>query len=473
MTFAAIDYWVITFYFGLIWLVGFWVSKRKSKHDNEKEHFLLAGRKITLPLFVASLVATWYGNILGIGEFVWNEGLLAWFCFCLPYYVTAAVFAGIVAKRIRTAGSSTIPEQIEKSYGRSASIVSAAIVLIITIPASYILMLGTIIQIFSGWDLLICIIVGAALSLAFLFAGGFRADVLTNTVQFVLMYAGFAVLLIFSYQAFGGVDKVLANLPATHLEPLGSKSWQYVAVWFVIAMQTFVDPSFHQRCAAAKTPKTAQSGIIISIALWAVFDLMTMSAGFYARAFVSPENPVLAYPALAEAVLPPLWKGFFIVAILSVIMSTLDSYAFISGATIGVDILGKFKFFHGKIPDARRLTQIGLAATAVLGVIMAAAVPSVIDLIFKTASIAVPALIIPLVLTYTKRFSISPNTAALAMSLPALASAVWMALSTALSEENSVFAQFLLSVEPMAVGIAVSILSAAFLVRRRSSAAQS
>ena len=241
MTLAGWDYVVVILYFILILYTGFIVASRREKKSDSREDFLLAGRRLTLPFFVASLVATWYGSILGIGEFVYRDGLLAWVCFGLPYYIAAGFFAAFIAKRVRRSGSITIPEQITKHFGKNAGLVSSIIILIITIPASYVLMLGVIIELFTGWQLYLCVIAGAVLSLAFLFKGGFNADVLTNTVQFVLMYVGFIVIVIFSFLMLGGLPEMVQKLPETHLNLTGTANWQYVFAWYIIAF-----PNFHR-----------------------------------------------------------------------------------------------------------------------------------------------------------------------------------------------------------------------------------
>jgi len=68
---------------------------------------------------------------------------------------------------------------------------------------------------------------------------------------------------------------------------------------------------------------------------------MTLLTGLYAKVYFTNIEAVMAYPALGESVLPVVWKGLFITALLSTVMSTLDSYAFLSAATIGNDILKK------------------------------------------------------------------------------------------------------------------------------------
>jgi solute:Na+ symporter, SSS family len=457
MTLHIADILVIGLYFAIILYVGFVVAGKKERQTESKEDYLLAGRKLTLPLFVASLVATWYGSILGIGEFVYTSGFVAWVCFGLPYYIAAALFAFFLAGKIRQSNVTSIPEQIRLKYGNYAGIAASVIVLVITIPAAYILMLGVIIQLFSGWTLWISIIIGAVLSLIYLFTGGFRADVYTNTAQFVLMYIGFGLLLVFSLLHFGSLSDAIELLPAEHTTFTGAYNWQFLLAWFIIAFQTFVDPSFHQRCSAANTPKTARNGIFVSIAFWAVFDFLTLSTGLIARAYLDIDNPLMSFPLLGEAVLPAFFKGLFIISLLATVMSTLDSYAFLSALTIGNDILSQFKKMQKY--STQVLTKVGLVITGIFGVILAIAIPSAVEIIYKTASIAVPGLIFPLTLSMNEKYFIKPNSALIIMISSSLISFVW----TILKGYDVIFFK---EIEPMFPGIIFAFILTLFYLKK-------
>ena len=77
---------------------------------------------------------------------------------------------------------------------------------------------------------------------------------------------------------------------------------QAVLVWYVIAMATLVEPAFYQRCYAAKTESVARRGIGLAIVFWVLFDLMTTTAGLYARALLPDlADPVQAFPGLGGA----------------------------------------------------------------------------------------------------------------------------------------------------------------------------
>ena len=90
VTFSTWDIFIILSYIVLIIIVGFRAAK---KSKNSKEEYLLASRTLTLPIFVATLVSTWYGGVLGVGEFSYKFGISNWIVFGVPYYIFAIIFA--------------------------------------------------------------------------------------------------------------------------------------------------------------------------------------------------------------------------------------------------------------------------------------------------------------------------------------------------------------------------------------------
>ena len=61
------------------WLAILWVGFRAARARRAgMEDYVLAGRRLTLPMSVATLVTTFYGGVLGIGEFAWASGLSNW-----------------------------------------------------------------------------------------------------------------------------------------------------------------------------------------------------------------------------------------------------------------------------------------------------------------------------------------------------------------------------------------------------------
>jgi solute:Na+ symporter, SSS family len=397
MDLAALDWLVIAASVLLALVVGLRAADRKRKHrDDASMDYILAGRSLTAPLFAATLIATWYGGVLGAGEFIARHGIAMILCFGLPYYVMAALYALYLSKRIRTADAVSIPDQIRHTYGDRAGYAAAALILVIAIPAPYMLTLGMVIDALTGWGLVVSVIVGALVAIGMVAKGGLRSDVHANVVQVVLMYAAFAALLVFCVLMFGSPLTMWDALPTSHREATGTLGWMGIAAWFVIAMQTFIDPNFHVRAAAARTPDVGQRGLFISIAGWIFFDGLQLMTGLYAVAYVPSVDPAQTFMTLANSVLPVMWKGLFIAGILAAVISTLDGYALVSSTMIGHDVIDRIRGGgHRKIS-----LMIGLATTAVTGIVASLLFPSIVDLMFYAASIAVPALLLPLVRSY-------------------------------------------------------------------------
>ncbi len=101
--------------------------------------------KIGLFLFILTNVSTWYGGILGVGEFTYRYGLVSWFTQGLPYYFFAFLFALFFAGKIRNAGLFTIPDRITGIYGKREGLISAILIFILVSPAPYLLMAAGII----------------------------------------------------------------------------------------------------------------------------------------------------------------------------------------------------------------------------------------------------------------------------------------------------------------------------------------
>ena len=438
------DLSVIVIYFTSVVLIGLFRNKNSSKST---DNYILDGRRLSLPGFIATLVTTWYGGILGIGENTFNYGIQTWFIFAFPYYIFAILFAIFIAPRIRQKELLSIPDHFSNKFGRSSGIISGVFILFLASPAPYILSIGILLEYITGLTFLWSLLLATILSLIYLWHGGFGAVVRTDILQFVIMFGGFILLVVFAWITIGPPMEIFATLPKEHLSITGGKSISYILVWFFIALWTFIDPGFYQRSAAAKSPYTAKKGILISVVFWFIFDALTLTSGLYARVATDVNQGLFAFPALGEYLLPPFFFGLFIIGLLATIMSTIDSLGFISAFTFGRDIIGKVR--SNKF-NSVQLTKIGLLVMAAIAVLLAYALPSVVSLWYLTGSIFVPGLLIPFILTFTKiRFS--RNQGLVLLVLPMFISLMWYLLSI-INIQSPIF-----NLEPFYPGIFISI----------------
>ena len=250
----TVDYILVAGYLAVLLYLGF-VQRLRGKSD--AADLIIGGRMLTLPGFVASLVSTWYGGILGVGEYSYNYGVSNWLVFGVPYYLAAALFAIFLARRARRSLVLTIPDQLAKAYGEKAALAGSVVIYLMTVPAAYILMLGVLCQYLFGWPFWLGVLLGTLFSVAYVYLGGFNSVVRTDHFQFILMFLGFAVLLAVLVAKYGGIGYLQAHLPPSHFTWNGGNSGWYVAIWYVIALATLIEPAFYQRCYAAKTERVA------------------------------------------------------------------------------------------------------------------------------------------------------------------------------------------------------------------------
>lgn len=361
--------------------------------------YALAGRRLTMPLFVVSIVATWYGAVLGVGEFVATHGIIVVFCFALPYYVAAIVYAMFLVGRFRSSDSITLPHRISSRMGKGAGLAAGILVVIMTLPAPYLLIAGEIISSFTHLGRVPAMVIVAAVSVMYLYRGGLNAGVRANVVQLFLMYMAFAGLLVWSWISFGAPTLIPPYLTEGLLSIPGDIGWSGVVVWWIAAAQTFVDPTFHQRVAACHSTRVARQGLLLSVVMWMTFDALTITTAFYGVAFAHSTDALATHLTLAAAVLPPGMYGLFVGGLLAAVLSTLDGYALTNALAIKHDVA----YVLSKSLRARISIQHVLLLVMFLSILLAIVVPSAIGLLLRMASVSVPGLLLPTIIAYREK----------------------------------------------------------------------
>ncbi len=449
MTLSSIDWAILVIY--VLFLISLALRFLKFK-GTDIEQFLVGGRRLTLPSFVATTVSTWYGGILGVGEYSYKYGLSNWLVFGVPYYLSAFLFAVLIAQRASKARLLTIPDQLQISYGSLMAIGGAVMVFIMTVPAAYILMLGVFINLLFEVPLWIGVIVAAIISTFYVLIGGFRSDVRTDWVQFILMFSVFIVMVIILSANYGGLSFLKSNLPDSYFQWHGGNSPSYILSWYFIALAALIEPSFYQRVYAAKSPKVARTGILWSIPFWMFFDFLTTTVGLYSRAILGPNlSGVDAFPKIGDLTLGFGLKGLFLVGMLATIQSTIDSNSLLSASTLAHDILWRIKKIKNKISEVG-LTRWSLIFSTIFAIIIALWSESVVEIWHKLGSLGTPALMLPLALSYSSKWRYRSGWAFANLCLSPFCVGLWFIMHNYFEKTN-----FPWNIEPIFVGLFVSI----------------
>ena len=373
-------------------------KKAEAKTNSEEENFLdllIMGRKLTLPLFIGTLVATWYGGIIGVTQIAFNKGIYNFVTQGAFWYISYIVFALFIVHKVQAYKAVTLPNLIEKMFGKKSSILCGFFNFFNVLPIAYVISLGLFLKVLFGGSLVFNMVMGVGFVVLYSMWGGFRAVVFSDIIQFIVMCSAVAIVLILSISQFGGLQFLEANLPGSYFSPTGDEGWATTIVWGFIAMSTLVDPNFYQRCFAAESPRTAKRGILISTFIWFLFDICTTFGAMYAKAVIPEAESSQAYILYAAQLMPSGLRGFMLAGLLATILSTIDSYLFIAGTTLSYDLVPKK--YKGKVA----LHHLSIVIVGAIAVVMALVFDGNIKSVWKTlGSYSAACMLLPVIYGY-------------------------------------------------------------------------
>ena len=423
--FSALDTAVALAFVALMLALGFSVRLQQ----NTMLQFLAAGRSLTLPVFVATLVTTWYGGILGVGESVADFGWGAWLLLGVPYYLFGWIYARFFSARVRAAAQLSLPERLEMRYGRSVGLTGALLIFLLAVPSAQVLMLGVLLQCVSGLPLAVSVVLATGIGSLFLYRGGLLADARASLIAFAMMYLGFFAMIAYCLTHYPLTATLSAITDKHLLQFSGGASPAVVFGFFVLGAWTLVDPAFHQRAASAASEAIGTRGVYVSVALWFLFDSMTITTGMYALALLRPmpADTMMIYPAFAQAILPSGLKGLFICGIAGTVLSATVGYMLVSGATVGRELIARVKKGVSEA-EVTAWSRAGIFLSCVAAIVLALTIPSVVSLWYDWGGVLVGALLPAVVLSYrgSDRTHAAPWSVLASMTAGFAASCGWL-----------------------------------------------
>lgn len=211
------------------------------------------------------------------------------------------------------------------------------------------------------------------------FIGGFRAVVLTDTVQGLVMLIGTMLLLGATLVATGGMENAMTTLHAIDprlLTPTGVddklSATFMLSFWVLVCFGLIGLPHTAVRAMAYKDSRSLHRGILVGTVVMTVLVLGMHLAGVLARAVVPElDVPDKVIPTLMMTVLPPFVAGIFLAAPMAAIMSSIDSMLIQSSSTLIKDLYLSIKpdAIHNEAKIKRYSTTLTLGFTVILAVV--------------------------------------------------------------------------------------------------------
>jgi len=366
-------------YGGVLFAIGFWASKK----TRSAESFLLGGRNlgpwVAGLAYSASSSSAWV--LLGFSGFVYAAGPSALWMVpgILAGYGAVWLWAGPALQHAsRSKGHLTLTDFLcENASPAWARVIRVCASLMIAIAFSYYVAsqfqgAGVAFDGLFGTGMTTGILIGAGLILAYTFLGGFEAVSLVDTLQGIVIAVVAAALPAAAFFAAGGIDGIssaLGEQQSAYLDPLGGRAgWiagGFVVGLFATGFGALGQPHLVSWIMAARDRSARLTGAGIAIG-WGLLVYAGMAIlGLSARVIFGADAPAEGvFFRLADDLLPSVLSGIIAAAILSAIMSTVDSQLLVAGAAISHD-LGAGRLLKGGEVLASRLAIVSVCAAAI------------------------------------------------------------------------------------------------------------
>ncbi len=229
-----------------------------------------------------------------------------------------------------------------------------------------------------GLDYHLALIVGGCIIVAYTLAGGFLAVAWTDAIQALLMLAALLLAPLMVIHAAGGVGAVgeqmlavnpqstslFAGLSALGLVSLLAWGLGYVGQPHILAR--FMAAEDPERLHSAR--RTAMSWMVLVL----IGSVCTGLAGMAWFAGDPLENPETVFIALSQALFNPWLAGVITAAILSAIMSTIDSQLLVSSSVVSKDLYRTFFRTGASDRELVLVSRIAVLAIALAAMVIAA-----------------------------------------------------------------------------------------------------
>jgi len=209
---SPVDILILVLYFAVVVFIGFYVKGS----TNTSEEFFLAGREMTAWIAGLSFVSANLGSLelMGWAGSAYQYGLLATHWYWIGA-IPAMLFLGIVMMPFYYISKThSVPGYLQLRYGEGARGLAAGSFALMTILMSgvNIYAMALVMHTVLGWNTNVSMWIGAATVAVYVMLGGLRSAIINEVLQFVLIWAGAALIPILGLIEAGGWTQLKANI---------------------------------------------------------------------------------------------------------------------------------------------------------------------------------------------------------------------------------------------------------------------
>jgi len=371
----------------------------RARAAREYAEFSLAKRSLPLALIFASLCAAYIGPGFSIG-FVgkgFQSGLL-FLCIGLAYSAQNILVGLFIAPRLRSlTDCHTLGDAMGHKYNRACQVLTGVISVGLSAALAAVMAhaAGDVVEQVFGIPLWIAAILIVAVATLYTSWGGLKTSIMTDALQFAVFSILMPAMFLFTLVRDSGHGAAAFPQELTAATSAGFRSMPTVEIVGLIAAfllgETLIPP-YANRALATQSSRASRNSFLLAGVFSFLWFTMMIVLGTVARTVVPPETEgdhVLL--SLVRTTMPIEGRMLLLIALISVIMSSLDSLMNAGAVVFTQDVVRPL----ARMSDRTSLTC-GRLATVVIAVVAAAAataVPEIITGLYICYTIWAPAIL--------------------------------------------------------------------------------
>ncbi len=360
----------LALYVALQLLAGVVISRRIRTRDD----YLLAGRNLGPLLASASFFATWFGAeaCVGVASEVYQHGLDAISGDPFGYGLCLLLFGALVAGPLWAHKLTTLADLFRARFSRGVE----RLVALMLVPGSLlwasaqIRAFGQVLSVTSELSEEAAIACAAVVAVTYTTFGGLLADAYADLVQGGILIACLVGLLVAVVMGTGGLPETYALLSSPALEaataaPVVSSPWTTLNDWAVPILGSLFAQELVARASASRSQRVARRSAMIAACVYVVVGCIPVLLGAIAHRTLEGVHPEQVLATLANKHLPNIGYILFSGALVSAILSTVDSTLLVCGSLISNNLLA---VVSKQATEARKI-EIARASVLAFGLI--------------------------------------------------------------------------------------------------------
>ncbi len=359
--------------------IGFWASR----FIRDSRDYMVASQSISLGLAMFSLFAAWFGaeTLMGTAAAVADNGLSVTRSDPFGYTVCLMLMGVMVAFQLRQRSYITIGDFYRDRFSKRAEFFVTLVMLPTSLlwAATQLLAFGNILSVVTHDTLAHGLPMATLVIIAYTFFGGLLGDMANDILRGSVLIFGLVLLLSFVVMEAGGFSEAVTSIEPSQLQMSMPHEtlWQKLDSWLVPILGSLVAQEALSRLLATQSPAIARRACFVGGSIYLVVGVIPVFIALVGTHFDFPRRSHDEFmPDLARSVLPEGVFVIFVGALMSAILSTVQS-TLLTFSTLTANNL-VFPYWKDAPESKKLLVNRGLVIVAgALGYVVAAHAPSI------------------------------------------------------------------------------------------------